>query len=112
MGILILLYDQFAGRLKNIIWKRAPEFANERDERMKTLINSWIWRVDKVGIRLSSKSSAVRPQEGVRYAVKKVKRAVTVKIAIEDNWRSNTATGFKMLKTVSRKMGTDGMKSF
>ena len=39
------------------------EFTSERDERVKILVNSGISEVDRIEMRVSSKSYAVRLQE-------------------------------------------------
>ena len=67
---------------------------------MRILINSCIRKLDRIGIRVSGESCAAGPREGGRHAVSKIRRAVTMKIAIKDNKRSNTAAMFKRLKTV------------
>ena len=50
---------------------------------MKILVNSCIRKMDRIGMRRSRKSCAVRPQEGWRHAVSKFRRTVTRKIAVE-----------------------------
>ncbi len=78
---------------------------------MKILVNSSIRDLDNKGMSLSRKASAARPQEGGRHAVSKFRRAVRVKITIEDRKRGNLAVEFKREKTVSEKRRTDEMKS-
>ncbi len=68
---------------------------------MKILINSSIRDLDSEGMSLSAKASAARPQERGRHAVSKFKRAVRVKIMIEDRKRGNMAAEFKKEKIVS-----------
>ena len=40
--------------------------------------------MDRIGVRISGKSCAARPREGGRHAVSKFKRAVSMKITVED----------------------------
>ena len=68
---------------------------------MKKLVNSCIRKLDRIGMRVSGESCAARPREGGRHAVSKFRRAVTMKIAIKDSKRSNTAANFERLKTAS-----------
>ena len=72
------------GRLKNRQKKRVPEFTSVRDERMKILINSCIRKMDRIGMRRSRKSCAARPWKGRRHVVSKFRRAISMKIAVED----------------------------
>ena len=51
---------------------------------MKILVNSSIRKMDRIEMRKSRKSCAARPREGERHAFSKFKRAVSMKIAIED----------------------------
>ena len=53
-----------------------------------------------------------RPQEGGRHAVSKFKRAVSIKITVEDSKRCNTMVECKRLKTVSKRRGVNKTKSF
>ncbi len=55
---------------------------------MKILINSSIKDLDNQGISLIGKVSVARPREGGRHTVSKFRRAVRVKITIEDRKRS------------------------
>ena len=64
---------------------------------MKMLVNSCIRELDRKGVRVSRKSGAARPPERGRHAVSKFRRAVTMKITIEDRKRSNIAADFKSL---------------
>ena len=41
-------------------------------------------KVDRIGMRRSKKSCAARPLEAGRHAVSKFRRAVNMKIAVED----------------------------
>ena len=63
-------------------------------------------------MRESRESCAARPREGGRHAVSKIRRAVTMKIAVEERERSNITTVFERLKTVSQRWGVDETKSF
>ena len=51
-------------------------------------------------------------QERVRHAVRKINRAITMKIAIEDSKRCNIPVKRERLKTVSQRRGVDEMESF
>jgi len=66
-----------------------------KDERVKMLVDSCIRGLDSIGMSVSGKSCAAGPREGERHAVSKFRRAVSVKIAIEDRKRGNIATEFK-----------------
>ncbi len=68
---------------------------------MKVLVNSSIRDLDSKGMSLSGKACAARRQEGGRHAVSKFRRAVRVKITIEDRERGNLAAEFKREKIVS-----------
>ena len=63
--------------------KRVPEFTSVKDERVKILVNFCIRKVDKIRMR-SRKSCAARPREGWRHAVSKFRRAVSMKIEVEN----------------------------
>ncbi len=78
---------------------------------MKILVNSSIRDLDSKGMSLSAKAGAARPQEGGRHAVSKFRRAVRVKIPIEDRGRGNLAAEFKREKIVSERRRTDETKS-
>ena len=52
-------------------------------------------------MRVKRKLYAARPWEGERQAVSKFRRAVSMKITVEDNKRCNIAAKCKRLKTVS-----------
>ena len=54
------------------------------DERVKILVNSCIRQMDRIRMRRSRKSCATRPQEGGRHAVSKFRRAISMKLAVED----------------------------
>ncbi len=62
---------------------------------MKMLVDSCIRGLDSIGMNISRKSCATGPRKGGRHAVSKFRRAVSVKIAIEDRMRCNIATEFK-----------------
>ena len=51
---------------------------------MKILVNSCIREMDRIRMRRSRKSCAARPREGERHAVSKFRRAVSMKIAVEN----------------------------
>ena len=51
---------------------------------MKILVNSWIRKMNIIWMRKSRKFCAARPWEGERHAVSKFRRAVSMKIAVED----------------------------
>ena len=48
------------------------------------LVNSCIGKMGRIGMRRSRKPCAARPREGWRHAVSKFRRAVSIKIAVED----------------------------
>ncbi len=73
------------------------------------LVNSSIRGLDSKGMSLSAKVGAARPQERGRHAVIKFRRAVRVKITIENRKRGNMAAEFKREKIVSER--TDETKS-
>ena len=72
------------GWWKNRQRKRFSEFTSVRDKRVKILVNSCIRKMDIIGMSRSSKSCAARPWEVERHAVSKFRRAVSMKIAVED----------------------------
>ena len=57
-------------------------------------------------MRGRSKSSAVR------HVLSKIRRAVSMKIAVKESKRGNIAAMRKRLKTVSQRRGVDKKKSF
>ena len=79
---------------------------------MKILVNSSISWVDRIGMRMSRKSCAARSRERRRHAVSKFKRAVSMKITVEDSKICNIAVKCKRLKTVFKKRGVNKTKSF
>ncbi len=78
---------------------------------MKMLVNSRIRDLDSKGMSLSAKAGAARPHERGRHAVSKFRRAVRVKITIEDRERANLAADFKREKIFSERRRTDETKS-
>ena len=74
---------QVIGNWKNRQRKRVSDFTSIRIERVKILVNSYIRKVDRIGMRRSRKPWAARPREGWRYAVSKFRRAVSMNIAVE-----------------------------
>ena len=60
--------------------KRVSEFTSVRDERVKILVNSCIRKMDRIGVR----RNAARPREEDRHAVSKFRKAISMKIAVED----------------------------
>ena len=50
--------------------------------------------------------------EGMRRAVSKFRRAVSMKITLEDSKKCNIAAECKRLTTVSKRRGVNKMKSF
>ena len=50
---------------------------------MKIFVNSCIRKMDSIGMRII-KSCAARPRKGRRHAVSKFRRAVSMKIAVEN----------------------------
>ena len=79
---------------------------------MKILANSSIIWVDRIGIRVSRKSCVVRLWEGMRHAVSKFRKAVCMKITVEDSKKCNIAAERKRLKTVSKRRGVNKTKNF
>ncbi len=75
------------------------------------LITSSIRDLDSKGMSLSAKAGAAMPPEGGRHAISKFRRAVRVKITIEDRKRGNLASEFKREKIVSERKRTDETKS-
>ena len=103
---------QVIGRWKYRGRERVPEFTRERDERLRRLVNSCITEVDRIGVRGRGKSCAARPLKQGRYAVSKIRRAVSMKIAVKESKRGNIAAMRKRLKTVSQRRGVDKTTSF
>ena len=75
---------QVIGRWKYRRRERVPEFTRERDERLRILVNSCIRRVDRIGVGGRSKSCAARPREQGRDTVSKIRRTVSMQIAVKD----------------------------
>ena len=55
-----------------------------REERVKILVNSCIRKMDRIRMRKSRKFFSVRPREEGKHAVSKFRRAISMKIAVED----------------------------
>ena len=68
--------------------------------------------MDRIGVRERGQSCAARPREEGRHAVSKIRRAVSMKIAVEDSKTGNTAAKRERLKTVNQRRGVDKTKSF
>ena len=91
---------QSFGRWRNRIGQKVPEFISEKNEnKVNMLVNSCITKVKKK-IQVSEKFCGVRPQEGGKHAVNKLRGAVTMNIMVEDSKRCNTATECEILNTV------------
>ena len=75
--------------------KIVPEFTSKREERITMLVNSCIRDLDSIGVSEGRKSCAARPREERRHAVSKFRRAVSMKITIEDRKGCNIAADFK-----------------
>ena len=60
---------------------------------MKIQVDLCIREVDRIGMRVSKRSCAARSQEGGRYAVSKFRRAVSLKITVEDSKICNSVRG-------------------
>ena len=91
--------------------KVVPESASEREKGITMLVDSCIRDLDSIGVRKGRKSCAARPREEWRHAVSKFRRAVSMKITIEDRKRCNIAADVKRWKTVSKRRGADETKS-
>ena len=63
-------------------------------------------------MRGRDKSCAARLREQGRHAVSKIRRAVSIKIAVQESKRDNIGAMRKRLKTVSQRRGVDKTKSF
>ena len=59
---------------------------------MKILVNSCIRKMDRIEMGRSRKSCAARPREEGRHEVNKFRRAVSMKITVEDKYRCNIAS--------------------
>ncbi len=75
------------------------------------LVYSSIRDLDRKGMNLSAKAGAARPQGRGRHAVSKFRRAVRVKITIEDRESCNLAEEFKREKIVSERRRTEETKT-
>ena len=84
-GVLTLILKELViSRWKNRQRKTVPESTSVRDERVKIFVNSCIRKMDSIGVRRSRKLCAARPRDGWRHAVSKFRRAVSMKIAVEN----------------------------
>ncbi len=93
-GVLTLPSWRHSSRRQEEIQRQeecSSEFTSDREERVKVLVHSRIRGLDSIGVSLCRKTCTARPWEEGRQAVSKFKRAVSMKIAIEDWERSNTA---------------------
>ena len=52
---------------------------------MRILVYSCIREVDRIGVRERRQSCAARPPEEGRHAVSKIRRAVSMKVTVEDS---------------------------
>ncbi len=75
---------QVVGRRKYRERKAVPEFTSNRDERLKVLVHSCIRSLDSIRVSLCRKTYTARPWEEVRHGGSMFRRAVSLKIAIED----------------------------
>ena len=57
-------------------------------------------------------SCTARPREQGRHAVRKIRRAVSMKILVKETKGGNIVAMRKRLKTVSQRRGVDKTKSF
>ena len=48
------------------------------------MVNSCIREVDRIGVRGRSKSCAARPREQGRHAVREIRRAVSMEVAVRE----------------------------
>ncbi len=67
------------------------------------LVDSCIRSLDRIGVSGRRESSVAWPRKKGRHAVSKFQRAVSMKIAIKDSQRSNSAVRFKREKAVSER---------
>ena len=58
---------------------------------MRILVNSCIREVDRIEVRDRGKSYAAKAKKEGRHAVNKIRRAVSMKIAVENSKRCNVA---------------------
>ena len=79
---------------------------------MRILVYSCIREVDRIGVRERRKSCAARPRKEGRHAVSKIRRAVSMKIAVEYSKSRNISAMRQWLKTVSQRRGADETKNF
>ena len=88
--------------------KTVPESTSGEEERRKVLIDSCIRDLDSMRMRMNRKTSRPRSWVWGTHAVSKFRRAVSMKITVEDRKRSNiTVARFKRKKTVSERRRSD-----
>ena len=92
---------QVVGRRKYRRRESVPEFTSEGNEGMKILV--CVRGLDSIRVKESRQSCAACPHEGWRHAVRKFRRAVSVKIAVEHGQRSNIAAEWQSLKSQSEE---------
>ena len=68
--------------------------------------------VGRIGVRERRQSCAARPREEGTHAVSNIRRAVNMKITVEDSKRGNITAMRERLKTVKQRRGIDETKSF
>ena len=78
---------------------------------MRVLLNSYIGKLDTIGMRRRNLCTA-RPQDEGRHEDSKICRTVSMKIAIKERRTLNISAVKKRLKTVSQRRGVDETKSF
>ena len=69
---------------------------------MRTLVYFCIREVDRI-VRERRQCCLARPREEGRHAVSKIRRAVSMKITVEDTKRGNITAMRERLKTVSQR---------
>lgn len=68
--------------------------------------------LNSIGVSLRRKLDIPKPCEEGRCVVNKFRRAVDMKISMEDRMGRNTAGKFKRLKTVTQRTGAGQPKAF
>ena len=77
--------DGYCFYLNSGVCKQIKEESSSiRDERVKILVNSCIRKMDRIRIRKSRKFCVARPWDRWRHAISKFRRAVSMKIAVEE----------------------------
>lgn len=66
-----------------------------------------MWGFNRVTMNMIRQTDAAWQRGEWRHTVEKMRRAVSLKITIEDSKASNTEEEFKMLKTVSKWRGAE-----